>query len=137
MSDQHRILLVDDDPLFRKTTQLVLESEGYNVTCADSADEALNLAREQRPDLVLLDVMMDGLLDGVYVTEVMLDDAELSQIPIIMVSAIASTPHVGLFPTDRYLHAVDFLFKPVEPAELLESVDRFITRGRRQGSPVS
>jgi CheY-like chemotaxis protein len=126
MPEQHRVLLVDDDPLFRQATRLVLESEGYNVSSAGSAEEGLALMRAEKPDLVILDVMMDSVLDGVYVSQSMSEDAELRDIPVIMVSAIASTDYAAQFPQDRSLHAVDFLFKPVQPADLLASVQRFV-----------
>ena len=126
MEQRSKILLVDDDPLFVKVTQLVLESAGYGVTPAKNADEALALMRAGRPDLVVLDIMMDSILDGLYVSQVMFEDDELRKIPVVMVSSIASSEYASQFPTDRYLHAVDFLFKPVQSSDLLESIRRFL-----------
>jgi len=126
MEQRHRILLVDDDPLFVKATQLVLESSGYEVTTAKNADEALALMRAERPDLVVLDIMMDSILDGLYVSQVMFEDDELRKIPVVIVSSIASSQYASQFPTDRYLHAVDFLFKPVQPSDLVQSIQRFL-----------
>jgi len=126
MEEHHKILLVDDDPLFVKATQLVLKAAGYEVTTAKHADEALALMRAEGPDLVILDIMLDSILDGVYVSQTMFEDDELREIPVVMVSSIASSPYASQFPTDRYLHAVDFLFKPVQPSDLLESIQRFL-----------
>ena len=126
MEERYKILLVDDDPLFVKATQLVLESAGYEVTPAKNADEALAVMRAERPDLVILDIMMDSILDGVYVSQIMFEDDELREIPVLMVSSIASSQYASQFPTDKYLHAVDFLFKPVQPSDLLESIQRFL-----------
>lgn len=126
MEERHRILLVDDDPLFVKATQLVLESAGYEVTTAKSGKEALARMRADKPDLVVLDIMMDTILDGVYVSRTMWGDEELRKIPVVMVSSIASTEYASQFPLDEYLNAVDFLFKPIQPSDLLESIQRFL-----------
>lgn len=126
MEERHKILLVDDDPLFVKATELVLESAGYAVTTANSGKEALSVMRADKPDLVVLDIMMDTILDGVYVSRTMWGDDELRKIPVVMVSSIASTEYASQFPLDEYLNAVDFLFKPVQPSDLLESVQRFL-----------
>jgi len=126
MAERHKILLVDDDPLFVTAVRLVLESEGYEVSSASNADEGLALIRVEKPDLVILDIMMDSVLDGVYVSQAMSEDVELRDVPVVMVSSIASTEYVAQFPQDRYLHAADFLFKPVEPSVLLETVQRFL-----------
>ncbi len=124
MSERHRILLVDDDPLFVGAIRLLLESEGFEVSSASSAEEGLALVRYEKPDLVVLDVIMDSVLDGVYVSQMMSEDAELRDIPVVMVSSIALTEYAAQFPQDKHLHAVEFLFKPVEPSDLLEAIER-------------
>lgn len=118
------ILVVDDDPDFVEMTRTVLESKGYRVLSAASGNEALALMRRQHPSLVILDVMMEGLLDGLDASRAMRLDANLQRIPIIMVSSIASSEYAGMFPTDEYLPADTFLSKPVNPARLLEEVER-------------
>jgi len=126
MEERRTIMLVDDDPLFVRATGVVLGSAGYEVRSAKNAEEALSLMRAEKPDLIVLDIMMDSVLDGVYVSETMSEDDELGQIPVVMVSSIASTEYASQFPMDRYLHAVDFLFKPIQPSDLLESIERFL-----------
>lgn len=121
-----RILLVDDDPLFAKVTQLVLSSAGYEVITAKGGQEALALMRDDKPDLVVLDIMMDSILDGVNVSRVMWADAELREIPVVMVSSIASSEYASHFPNEEHLNAADFLFKPVQPSELLQSIKRIL-----------
>ena len=121
-----RILLVDDDPLFAKVTQLVLSSAGYEVITAKGGQEALALMRDDKPDLVVLDIMMDSILDGVNVSRVMWADAELREIPVVMVSSIASSEYASHFPNEEHLNASDFLFKPVQPSELLQSIKRIL-----------
>lgn len=118
------ILIVDDDPDFVEMTRAVLESEGYRVLSAANGNEALALMRRQHPTLVLLDVMMQGLLDGLDASRAMRLDASLQRIPIIMVSSITSSEYAGMFPTDEYIPVDTFLSKPVNPARLLEEVRR-------------
>lgn len=123
------VLIVDDDPDFVEMTRAVLEGAGYGVVSAASGNEALACMRRQHPSLVILDVMMEGLLDGLDASHAMRLDQNLQRIPIIMVSSIASSEYAGMFPTDEYLPVDTFLSKPVNPARLLEEVRR-LTEGR-------
>ena len=118
------ILIVDDDPDFVEMTRAVLETAGYRVLEAASGNEALACMRRQHPSLVILDVMMEGLLDGLDASRAMRLDESLRRIPIIMVSSITSSEYAGMFPTDEYLPIDVFLSKPVNPARLLEEVRR-------------
>ena len=86
------VLIVDDDPDFVAITQSVLESAGYRVASAASGNEALAVMRRQHPALVILDVMMEVLLDGLYAIRAIRLDQNLQRIPIIMVSSITQSP---------------------------------------------
>ena len=99
-----RILVIDDDPIFVKTTTTILKSHGYQVDSAQGRDEALSKMGEQIPDLVLLDVMMDWVLDGVAISREMMEQKELRRIPVIMCTSIRSSEYQGVFPQDEYLH---------------------------------
>jgi CheY-like chemotaxis protein len=118
------ILVVDDDPDFVEITRIILESRGYQVTTAVNGEQALTKMRQDRPDLVLLDVMMSHVLDGLHVSKEMQADTELREIPIIMVSSITASPHGGMFPTDEYLPIDGWISKPVQPDDLLKKVER-------------
>lgn len=120
------ILLVDDDPDLTLANRLVLESAGYQVGTASSGQEGLQKMRERKPDLVLMDVMMTSPLEGYYVTQQIAEDAALREVPIIMVSSIASTQYAETFPTDQYLNIVEFISKPIEPEKLLERVKLYV-----------
>lgn len=126
-----RILVVDDDPDFVEATSIVLEAEGYVVDSAASGREALAKMRQSRPDLVILDIMMEGILDGLRASKEMEVDKTLREVPILIVSSITSSEYIGMFPTDEYLHADNFLSKPVEPARLLAEVKRLLKTSRR------
>ncbi len=117
-----KVLVVDDDPDFVEIARTVLAAEGHVVITASNGDQGLASVRADKPDIMLLDVMMASVLDGLHVSQVMRDDPELKAIPIVMVSSIASTPHAALFPTDEYVAVDGWISKPVSPAELLKTV---------------
>ncbi|MCL6430442.1 MAG: response regulator [Anaerolineae bacterium] len=121
-----RILVVDDDPDFCEITRTVLEREGYEVRAAASGEQALSQMRSDPPDLVILDVMMRSVLDGLDLSDRMQTDPSLKKIPIIMVSSIASSQYAGMFPTDAYLPVDAWISKPVSPQTLLEQVRRYL-----------
>jgi len=123
-----KILIVDDDPDFTDSTRIVLEKAGHNVINATSGDKGIKRAKEEKPDLIVLDVIMDSVLDGVSMSQNMHDDLEMRGIPIVMVTSIANTDYAELFPTDEYIHIQAFLTKPVAPASLLKQVDKLLAK---------
>jgi CheY-like chemotaxis protein len=131
MAAQYKVLIVDDDPLFLKSTRAILEAHGYQVDSAQGGDEALAKMKEQAPDLVLLDVMMDWVLDGVSVSRSMMHEPALQQIPIIMVTSIRDSEYRGSFPQDEYLHINSWLDKPCSPEQLVSEVEAVLARHER------
>jgi CheY-like chemotaxis protein len=123
-----KILVIDDDPDFVNATRMVLEKEGYAVIRAASGKEGFQRAKEELPDLIILDVMMDSILDGLSTSRNMAQDPNMADIPIIMATSIASTSYAEYFPTDEYIHVRAFLSKPVRPADLIRQVNRFLPK---------
>ncbi|MBL7199086.1 MAG: response regulator [Anaerolineae bacterium] len=121
-----KILVVDDDPDFVETMRIVLENAGYQVISAADGDESLQVIRAQKPDLIILDVIMSSLLDGLNVSQQLQDDPEHKDIPIVMVTSIANTDYAALFPTDEYVHIDAFMTKPVLPEQLIAQVKRLL-----------
>jgi CheY-like chemotaxis protein len=121
-----KILIVDDDPDFVEATRIVLEQKGYKTISAADGDEALEVVRTQKPDLIILDVIMSSILDGLNVSRQLQDDPEHQNIPIVMVTSIANTDYAALFPTDEYVHIDAFMTKPVPPDDLLRQVGRLL-----------
>ena len=120
-----KILVVDDDPDFVEITRTILEANGYQVGTAANGDQALNAMRQDLPDLVLLDVMMSTVLDGLNLSHVMSEYPMLKRVPVIMVSSIAESPHAGMFPTDEYIPIDAWISKPVQADALLKKVAQF------------
>jgi CheY-like chemotaxis protein len=119
---QAKILVVDDDPDFVEAMRLTLEPNGYRVLSAANGDEGLAKVKSESPDLVILDVIMSSVLDGLQMSRRMQENPEHKRIPILMVTSIANTDYAALFPTDEYISIDGFLSKPVAPNVLLERV---------------
>jgi|YNPBryantNP2012_1023418.scaffolds.fasta_scaffold00304_16 CheY-like chemotaxis protein len=129
-----KILLVDDDPDFVEATRTVLESVPYEVIVAYDGDEALQKVGEERPDLILLDIIMPTR-DGFHVCEKLKSDPQLWNIPIIMLTSLSQrisettySVHDGMM-----LEADDFIDKPVRPAELLARIARLLGPRKQAG----
>ena len=123
-----RILVVDDDPDFVEITRVALEREGFEVSAAASGSEALARARVSRPDLVIMDVMMDSILDGLGASHDLRADRRLRDVPVVMVTSIAESEYASMFPTDESLPVDAFLTKPVDPSRLVAEIRRALRR---------
>jgi DNA-binding response OmpR family regulator len=119
-----KILVVDDEPDALEVLEFNLKNAGYDVTTADDGDTALKKARQQLPDLILLDLMLPEV-DGLEVCKLLRRDPATSAIPIIMVTAKAAEIDrvVGL-----ELGADDYVTKPFSPRELILRVRNLLKR---------
>ena len=122
-----KVLVVDDDPDFVKVTTKVLEKAGYEVVSAANGAKALKSMRQDTPDVVLLDIMMSYILDGLDVSREMAEDPVLKDVPVIMVTSLTGVKGSGMFPTDEYAPVDEWLSKPVEPDELLTRVESVLS----------
>lgn len=131
-----RILLVEDHEDNRNVYRTILKLSGYEVIEAPDGLEGVRLAREELPDLVLMDVAIPQI-DGWQATQILKADPSTSSIPIVALTALAS-------PEDRRL-SLDvgcdgFLAKPVEPRKVVAEVERFIgapAQGREGPLPLA
>ncbi|CAB1074607.1 hypothetical protein D1AOALGA4SA_2426 [Olavius algarvensis Delta 1 endosymbiont] len=87
--DSRKILVVDDEADMRLFVSTVVETCGFKPVCAEDGTKALQLARSEPPALVILDVMMPGIDDGIQTYRQFKTDEKLNPIPIIMLSAVA------------------------------------------------
>ncbi len=124
-----KILVVDDDPDLVETTCIILKTKNYDVVTAYGGIEGLEKAKSEKPDLIVLDVMMPDK-DGYAVCKELKADAELSSIPVLLLTAVVS--HI---PTTRYTQrmgmeteADDFIDKPVEPQVLVERIEALLSK---------
>jgi len=120
-----KILCVEDDPQMIDLIKLILERKGYEILGAEGGRQALAMMRADKPDLLLLDIMMPEM-DGGDVFHHMKEEVELRNIPVIVVTAKAA-------PIDKVLwmnvaKVDDYVTKPFGPHELLESVEKVLAR---------
>jgi diguanylate cyclase (GGDEF)-like protein len=129
------ILIVDDEPHIRRILCFLLDQRGYSTSQAADGVEALELARSQRPDLILLDLMMPRM-DGFEVCEALRSDYTTAQIPVIMLTAKGEV-------TDKVRGlqggANDYLTKPYDNKELIARVQNMLewSRSQRQANPLT
>lgn len=129
---QKRILLIDDDPDLRLAIRLPLEASGYAVFEAGSVVEARTAIKEVKPDLIVLDVMMDTTTAGfqfaleLHSADPRSEFSEFCLVPIIMLTAIHSTTPLRFAPDKDYLPVQTFIEKPIEPDVLLAKVHEML-----------
>ena len=117
-----RILLIDDDVDFVKATTKVLESKPYEVIVAFDGKEGLEKARSEKPDLVLLDVLMPKV-DGFAVADQFKKDESLSKIPVVALTSFSDS-----YGQPFAFEVSDFIQKPVSPKDLLAKVGKHLER---------
>ena len=125
---QARILIVDDDTDFVFATRTVLEQNGYSVISAGNGNQGKSVLSREKPDLVIVDVIMSSVLDGLNMCAFMKDDPECKDIPVIMVTSIANTDYTNLFPSDENIGIDAFLTKPIKHSDLTEKVAELLSR---------
>ena len=124
-----RILLVDDDPDLVDAVAQILKSKKYEIETAYDGPEGLQKARSQKPDLIVLDVMMPGK-DGYTVCKELKADPELSSVPVLLLTAVASHVATTRFTQEMGLEteADDYLDKPVEPDVLVKRIETLLSK---------
>jgi len=122
-----RILIVDDDPDIVESVTMVLQKNNHEVLQAYGGVEGLEKAKKEKPDAIILDVMMPDK-DGYDVCKELKGDANYKDIPILLLTAVVSQ-----IPSTTYTHrmgmeteADDYVDKPVEPTELVRLVERLL-----------
>ncbi len=119
-----KILVVDDDRDFIKITRTILQSQHYEIITAANGEQALEVMRREKPNLVILDIMMSYILDGLDVRRQMAADKELKDIPVIMATSLTGARVQAKLPSDEYVPASEWIHKPIDPDTLLERVKK-------------
>ena len=122
-----RVLVIDDEAPIRLLCRVNLEAAGIEVLEAEDGPRGLALARDERPDVILLDVMMPGM-DGWQVLEELLDDERTSGIPVIFLTARAELRDQA---RGLELGGIDYVTKPFSPIDLAPLVEDLIGRVSR------
>lgn len=124
-----KILVIDDDPDILLSVRLCLEEAGHTVDEAVNGTEGVEKMQAERPDLIILDVMMDTHTEGFQLAlklrspDPTSELAEFSDVPILMLTAIHSTTPLRFEPDIDYLPVELFVDKPIDPDDLLRKVE--------------
>jgi DNA-binding response OmpR family regulator len=121
---QAKILIVDDEADLVETIRFSLELEGYNVLVATNGEEGLNVARQEKPDLILLDLMLPKL-DGYKVCRLLKFDERYKSIPILMLTAKTQEKDKIL---GKETGANEYITKPFDMDELMAKIKFYLSK---------
>jgi len=125
-----KILIVDDDPDLTKALKATLESKNYIVITASNGSEGMDKINTDKPDLLILDVMMATLQDGFEMARELKKDPQFKKMPILMLTAIKGRTGIDFKSSagdPNWLPVDSFLDKPVEPQVLLAEIKRLLS----------
>ena len=128
---QGRVLIIDDDPDITEAMSVVLTNKGYTVDSASDSSEGKAKLEANRPDVIILDVMMRTSQEGFELSRELKQNAAYQAIPILMLTAVKDKTGLDFKPTAgdaSWLPVEAFLDKPVKPDVLLEKVASLIPK---------
>ena len=123
MSAKSRILLIDDSHTVFRLLEAIVRIRKYDLLHADSGQQGIVMARQEKPDLILLDVMMPDL-DGFKVCQYLKENADTSDIPVMFLTARGSD---GDLEMGRKVGADGFMTKPFQTIEVLKQIEQLLT----------
>jgi len=121
-SPKVRILLVDDERLIQRMARFILERAQYEVLLAEDGKEAIRMARETRPNLILLDIQLPRM-DGFDVLQILKGAPETQAIPVVLMSSLAEAADRA---RGQQLGAAEYITKPFQAADLLACVTQHL-----------
>jgi DNA-binding response OmpR family regulator len=121
-----KILIVEDYPHIVDVLKIRLEAAGYEVVAAGDGQEGLNMARSEKPDLIILDVMLPKM-NGYKVCRLLKFDVKYKNIPIFLLTARAKPEDIQ---TGKATGANEYIIKPYDPQELLATIRRYLAPGK-------
>ncbi len=127
MSEKKKILLIDDDPDFVEAVKVIVENGGYDVKVAYDGEEGLEAVAAEKPDLIVLDVMMP-VMNGHEACAKLKANPATAKIPVILLTAVADRVTTSTYTHRDMLEsdAEDYMPKPVEPKELLNLIKNWL-----------
>ena len=126
MAQEKLVLVADDDQDQRTVLRSVLQANGYRVLEAVNESQALEMARAEKPDLAILDVMMDEMDSGFQVCRQIREHADLKETRVIILTSVGEKTGINFSTDDTYLPADDYVPKPIEPDDLIRRVKKLI-----------
>jgi CheY-like chemotaxis protein len=135
MTNAGKILVVDDDGSFIESVRDLLEAYGYEVFSAPDGTAGLEIARQEKPDIMILDVMMRTDTEGLDVARRIREIPELAGMGVVLVTGVTKALHLprDLSPDEHWLPVDRVMEKPVSPDRLIKELARVLQR-RRGGS---
>ncbi len=117
--------MIDDDPEFVEAITNILDAKGYDVVSAGDGKDGVAKAKQEKPDIILLDVMMTTKSEGFDVARELSKDANLKGTPVIMLTGVRKEMNLpfGFEPDADWLPVKAFLEKPVKPEVLLKTIE--------------
>lgn len=128
MSARKTVLLVDDDADFVEQNRLLLEEGGYGVRVAHSGRQCLEEVAGGRPDLIILDMMMESENEGFDLSRELRNSEYTKGIPLVMITSVNDIRPFRIEPDRTWLPVDALIEKPVDPALLLAVVKRILSR---------
>lgn len=121
-----KIMIIDDDIDLVETMRITLESDNYEVIDAQEGQKGLEILKREKPDLLILDVMMGTLDEGFHIAYQIRNDEEIKDIPILMITAVGAQTgfEFDMQRDEDFLPVNEFIEKPVNPKVLLDTVKR-------------
>jgi CheY-like chemotaxis protein len=123
-----KILVIDDDKDLQDSIRVVLEPNGFSVVSAYGPEEGLQMVRSEKPDLIILDVLMPNNFEGFTVARTIREELNLRELPIILLTAVHVVKKVPyrFAPHEEYLPVDYFFDKPVQPEVLVDKIKELL-----------
>jgi CheY-like chemotaxis protein len=134
-----KIMIVDDDPDYINVVKTILEKEQYIVVSARDKTEGMEKIKAEKPDLAILDVMMDAWQDGFEMSRQLKKDPEFKNMPLLMLTAVEERTGIGFksnAPDPIWMPVDVFMDKPVEPDILLSEVKKLLSSKVENGTSI-
>lgn len=134
MGENLKIVMIDDNMDFLFTMETFLQRNGFEVQTADDGQKGIDLIKKERPDLILLDIMMETLFSGFEVCKQVRADEDLRYIPIIGISAMGDELDINYsqWPDYEYFRPDTFMEKPVDKQRLLQLIPEVIQKAQKR-----
>jgi CheY-like chemotaxis protein len=128
---QSKVLIVDDDPDITEAMKVVLENKGYSVDSSTNGELAMQSIKASKPDVIILDVMMNTPREGFILSRALKKDPEYKDIAILMLTSVKEKTGIDFKSEagdEEWLPVDEFLDKPVKPEVLLEKVQTLLNK---------